>query len=420
MLAAAGVTLVAVSSLAAVLFWPAAPGPKEELPLVAVEAPPVAAPEPPADPAQLAPQPVELPPALEEAVALLDDGKLLEARSRLDEVAQLEEEGALDRATLEAYRAVEEVLLRQRSESLERELSAALRDGSVSALRQTLASVSAAEEELLSETPSGRLALSDARRARTQLDAFDDAVAGGDRMEALNAAFLLAKSFPVFDSALRARERATAAVEAEVDTLIDQGRLEDAEERLVLLKSIWPDRPGIDGKLGTVRSRMESEARFDTVLAAASAAGVRERPHEGLRLLDSVQPKREYVDKFARQRKELARQLAELDAEAPTVRLESEDLEFRKGEPAIVELAASDDYLVAGLSFWARGHDQDDYTELPARRIEEGLFRVEIAPTFHQDKVLRFWASARDLSGNEGRLGSPDAPVEIKRKRWFR
>jgi hypothetical protein len=353
-------------------------------------------------------------------MALLDEGKLLEARDRLDEMAAPAEEGRLDDATLEAYRAVEEIVLRRRAESLERELSAALAGGTISRLRGTLSTVTAAEEELLAESQPGGLVLDDARRARSLLDAFDQAVADGNSMRALDAAFGLAEAFPAFDSALRARERATAAVEGEVDALIAEGRLEDAEERLVLLQSLWPDRPGLDGKLGTVRQRMESEARFDTLLAAARAAAARARPHEGLRLLAGVQPRREYVERFASERQVLERQLAELDGDDPTIRVTAGEIEFRKGSPVVVDLAASDDYEVAEVTFWARSHRQSEYTELPVRRVEEGIYRVQIEPAFHEDKALRFWASVRDVSGNEGRIGSAEAPVEVKRDRWFR
>jgi hypothetical protein len=58
------------------------------------------------------------------------------------------------------------------------------------------------------------------------------------------------------------------------------------------------------------------------------------------------------------------------------------------------------------------------FRELPAERSSFG-YTVAIGPGFHGNGTVGIYVLATDLSGHEGRLGSRERPLELRRTEGF-
>jgi hypothetical protein len=301
---------------------------------------------------------------------------------------------------------------------LDRDLSRGLASGDLVALRRAVVAA-AADPTFLDRYPEQRGALAQAGRVVSLDDRARAALAGGEPAQALEYAGVLMEVFPRYRGALELRERAAAALEAEAEELVSGGRLEAALDRLSPLARSWPDRPGLAARQDDIRGRLRTRRDQESLLEAARADGARGRPDEGLALLEGVVPAERLRDAFAATRAELARRLAELDAETPQIAVGAgSSSEIVKDEAASLVLRVTDDYKVASVELYARPEEGGAFQPLAFRRNGNEVV-AEVPPELHDNRTLQFYAVATDLSGHRASLGGPEAPQELRRRRWY-
>ena len=352
------------------------------------------------------------------ALELITEGRLLEARSKLEELSDREDEGLLSAQEWEAFRAVEESLIAERAIALRGQLQSAI-NSDLDRLRQALRSMTRDEEVRLRAIGGGAL-VDRARSSMRSHDNFRTILDEGDLTEALSAAVAFEQAHPGLAESLRPTNEAASLLEARIDGFIASGRLEDAEAVLDRLQQTIPGREGLSRRRRQIDDLRADEARYSGLLESAQATMASGRPHEGIEILSGVSSvPAEYRQSFADALQALAAELRRLDAEAPTLSLASGErgIEYRKGRPIVIDIEARDDYEVIGLSFRIKKAADASFEELPANRVD-GIYRVEVDPSFHDDRPLEFWVSARDRSGNETALGSESEPMELRRRRF--
>jgi hypothetical protein len=153
------------------------------------------------------------------------------------------------------------------------------------------------------------------------------------------------------------------------------------------------------------------------LLTSIAAIGRDGRPHEGLEMIAGVTVPEEYRDRLAQLEAALGEQLKTADRQAPEIQLLTPDAEYRRNQPVLLELQASDDYEVMEFSVQARQAGAGAYQELPLEDLGGGRYRVTLSPSFHDNKTLELWAQASDRTGNVTRLAGPESPVELRRGR---
>jgi hypothetical protein len=229
--------------------------------------------------------------------------------------------------------------------------------------------------------------------------------------------------FPAWEGALAMRESAAGTIEGEAEALVEQGRYEASLQRLDALAAAWPDRDGLERRRELVRTRLRAERDLGALIAAAERAGAEGRPDEGLALLAGIAPPERIAARFAETRRRLEQRLGELDGAAPVVEmLAGSGPEYAKDEAALIVFRVRDDFRVERVTVRARAGG-GEWQVLPSRRREgdarAGEYALEVGPDFHRNERVEFYITATDPSGHEGRAGSDERPLELKRRRWF-
>lgn len=179
---------------------------------------------------------------------------------------------------------------------------------------------------------------------------------------------------------------------------------------------MWSARDGLAARAAAYRRARGDEPKQAALLASIPAWERRKRPHEALDLLRSVEPTPHLRPQIEEARKRLEAQLAELDKAPPQVALrDGYSLEYSRG--ALVELSfrVSDDYEVRDVRLMARapGGRMREYPLAVSRTA--GHYTAELPSSFHQNGTVELYLVATDISGNEGRLGTPDQPLKLTR-----
>ncbi|HVS12527.1 MAG TPA: hypothetical protein VMV46_01290 [Thermoanaerobaculia bacterium] len=364
--------------------------------------------------------PLPLPEQLEQALLQISEGNLLEARSTLEQLSDLEEAGELPPEVGLAYYSVLETLQRARAEEIETQLRDALGRYDVARLNRVLGSMNGEEERQLAQRTGGRALLERVRNVLASVAILETALREGQLLEALEGANRLRSEDPELADALALRERAASGIESSIDVLIEAGRLEEAESRLNRLDRLWPSRPGTAERRQTIRAGIQSQERYESLLASIAATGRDGRPHEGLEMIAGVEVPEEYRERLAQLEEALGQQLEQADRQPPQLQLLTPQSEYRRNQPVVLDFEVSDDYGVIAVSVLARRSGAGEYQELALTEIGAGRYRVEISPSFHDNKPIELWAEARDRLGNVKRLAGPDSPIAIRRGRWWR
>jgi hypothetical protein len=117
-------------------------------------------------------------------------------------------------------------------------------------------------------------------------------------------------------------------------------------------------------------------------------------------------------------RDRLAKQLEQLDAQAPTLALTPGlKLEYKKGEAATLTFKIQDDHAVKGAQLFARVEGSGKFVELPFRHGAGADWSAEVSFAFHQNQTVEFYVVAADYSGHLAQLGSPQQSLKLKRKK---
>ncbi|MEW6335841.1 MAG: hypothetical protein AB1625_00440 [Acidobacteriota bacterium] len=388
---------------------------REPAPLVVVPTPAPTRPTAVPVPTQL-PRGVALLLAAEEALAA---GKADEAREAADSMT-VEEESSLTYEEAQRLKTVRVALLQLRRGSLARSLERGLAQGNLELLRRTVAGVTAEEEAELKAEPRVEARLKTAREAVTQHAELQKAFRERRYLEAVRIATALLSAVPKASAAGDIRERAAAVIEAEGDASVKTGQFEAGIGRYQELQRAWQDRPGLSGKIESARAEMRTEQRLSTVLAEAERAGRDNRPEKGLEALAGAAPTARWEARFKQVRDALTEQLAELDSKAPTIQVRPGfKLEYEKGKGTTVPVRVSDDYMVKSVSAYGRVEETASFEQLPVKSGAGGEWAIDVAATFHRNEAVEFYVTAVDYSGHVGQLGSKEAPLKLKRKRWL-
>lgn len=388
---------------------------REAKPLVAVPTPAPVRPTAVAAPTQV-PRGVALLQKAEEALAA---GKADEAREAADSMTA-EDESSLTHEEAQRLRVVRDTLLQQRRGSLARSLERGLSQGNLELLRRTVTGITPEEEAELKAEPRVEARLNTARNAVKQNADLQKAFRERRYLEAVQLATALLSAVPKATSAADVRERAAAVIEAEGDASVKTGEFEAGIGRYQELQRAWPDRPGLAAKIESARAEARVDQRLAAVLAEAEKAGRDNRPEKGLETLAGATPTARWAERFKQVRDSLTAQLAELDAKAPTIQIRPGfKLEYEKGKGTTIPVRVSDDYLVKSVSAYGRVEGSTSFEQLPTKPGAGGEWAIDVSATFHRNENVDFYVTAGDHSGHVGQLGSKEAPLRLKRKRWL-
>ncbi len=355
-----------------------------------------------------------------ESFAAGDEG---EARKTLAAIPA-EDQAAFSAGECALLDLLGESVSRAGEERASESLAGGLASGDLARLRRGAAAVEGRESAFLARYPGSAADLDRARRVIAVLDRARAAAAGGEPVQVLEQVAVLGEIFPAWEGAQGLRESAATSLEGEADALFEQGRYDAALERLDALAGAWPEREGLTRRRELVRTRQAAERDLGGLLQAAERAAAEGRPDEGLELISGVTPPARMAARFAATRSDLERRLAEVDAAAPAVEVGgAAGAEYAKDEAAQLSFRVRDDYRIERVTVHARVAGEP-WQVIPHSRgggdARAGEYEVEIAPDFHRNEPIELYITATDPSGHTGGAGDADAPIEIKRRRWFR
>ena len=355
---------------------------------------------------------------LQQAEAALALGKLEDARVAFaaivpEEIASMTPEQASHLTELRAMYAG------LRREAATQDLTRALATANVQALRDTIDDLTPEELSSFANDKAFAGALTSARKALNLQRQLVRAQRERNPILVLEQATELLAVLPLSLPAAQARESAAAALESEADRFARAGEYEQAMRRLEVIREQWPQRPGLTDRLGRLHQEAGTEQQLAAVIARVEQAEAAKAPEQGLVLLAAVTPNERWAQRVAQTRARLEQLLQQLDAAPPSVELKPGfKLEYEKNKAVVVPLHITDDHGVKSVQFFARVEGNQRYVELPAVNTAGAEYTVEISPGFHQNRTVEIYVAASDHSGHVTRLGTTEAPLKLKRKRW--
>jgi hypothetical protein len=301
-------------------------------------------------------------------------------------------------------------------EELAAALARALDKGDLRALRALAAAVPLDDQTALPPEVQGDLAL--ARKAVAVDDDLARAQKAGNLPQVVQQADALLAAVPHASRAAEQKERAASALETAADGEIAAGQLDAAAARLEGLRRVWPDRPGLAGRLDRIAAERKADQDSEALLASAARAERANKPLDGLQLLAGARPSRRYADRFQEARGRLEAQIAQIDRQPPVITPPAAEPLYEKGKLAAVALRITDDLSVKSVEGWARA-EGGSYAKVTVRHLAGDQYVLEVPPELHQNKTVEYYVTALDPSGHAGQLGSADHPRKLKRKNWI-
>ncbi len=381
------------------------------------------APLPPPTPPPPTPSPVATStplPRLSEAARVLVQARAAVEQGDWETARQVLRELPLDSlsaAEREAFQELDGQVRQAQQRAGVAALRAALRAGDLAALRRALAALEGVKEEQLSL--DNRQVLSQGRAVQQVLRRLAQEEKTQSWEAVLEEVAKLEQLWPGTREASRAQERAAQALEAQARNLAGQGKLEEALATLQTLQRYLPARPGLVSELERLRQARVRQQQLQALLERAGRWGKEGRPELGLAMLAELSAEQQRQAEVQRLREELAHQLAQLDAGAPTVAPPAPSFkwEFGKGQVAKLEVRASDDHGLARVTLYVRKKGEVGFHSVPMSKTSVGTYEADVVPAAHGNEDLQFFVVAEDYSGHQTSLGSEQKPLVAKRKR---
>jgi len=302
-----------------------------------------------------------------------------------------------------------------------RDLNGGLEHGSVPMLRRAVGSLKNFTPEELAEDPALNDKLRHARSAVRAYRKLMEANKGGDPKAIMDRAADMIEILPGYSRAYTLQNQAASTLENRAEAAIQEEDYRAAIDLLRELETRAPDRAGVAERIAWCELQIRTDQELESVLAQARAAGERNDPEAGLRTLAGVTPSDGYEIRFESLKLELETQLVDLDAQGPTISVDPGfEPGFKKNETVVVPLTVTDDYRVERVSAWLWVDQESDYREVVVEPAGGGSYQLEITPEIHGNKKVLYYIVASDRTGHKAFLGSPDAPFEIERKKWFK
>jgi serine/threonine protein kinase len=350
----------------------------------------------------------------EAAVALAD---MTAAGAALDSISP-EDVAGLSQAEQERYTTIRAAYATLRRQTITQTLRRALATGNIRVLGETVRDISREEELSFKRDADFSASLDEGRRVLNLQTLMLKAQRQGDQAQVLESASVLTEIAPRYAAAAEAREKAAVSLERDADALAARGSFDQALARLDALHRSWPARSGLQARLERVKAAQEADRKLAAVIAQAQQAGAENAPEKGLELLKSLPADPRIAERAQQMRERLTNQLAQLDAQPPTLALAPGlKLEYKKGEPVTLAFKIQDDHTVRGAQLFARVEGSGRFVELPFRHAGGADWSGEISLAFHQNQTVEFYAAATDYSGHTTMLGSSQQPLKLKRKK---
>ncbi len=366
-----------------------------------------------------APEAPRLDPRLEEARAALDAGDVAAARKALSALGP-EEVAAFGQEDRAAYDELKQALGASARDRAVHELDVGLRRGDIRRLRRAMRALEALPR---SELRGVRGLRSKMRRARKALQIHTllwRAKKAGDDLQVIERAGALLKVLPAYGRAKTLRLEAARSVEARAAEAADLGRHAEALSLLEKERKLWPQRTGLDAKIGRYRQEVERQRRLDDTLQRAQKALDAGDPERGLEILGSVTPAGSYVARFQELETRLRESLRARDAQPPRVMLQPGfKLRFKKNQTLVIPFLATDDLGVASVTVHIRRKGERNYREVPLHHASGDYWPLQLTPQLHGNTTVELFVTATDGSGHTGSLGTAQRPLKVLRKRWY-
>jgi serine/threonine-protein kinase len=300
------------------------------------------------------------------------------------------------------------------------QLRTSLSRGDIESIRPTLTELAAAETEQIAGEPG---LLDDLERAHQAIQTFDQmwsAKGAGEHLQVVEKAGQLIRLLPEYGGSYDQRERAASALETNAESAMQARDYDTAINQLEELRRAWPTRPGLAQKINEYGKKQTTTSRLERVLRAAETRAAGGDPEEALRLIESVQPTATYQERYADARSRYQAQLTEMDRATPRLAIaQGFELRFKKGQTVRVPISITDDYKIISAKAMVRSAARSTYSEIELQPTQGSSYVLELTPSIHGNKSVSFYVIATDRSGNTGRLGSPEQPLELKKK-WLR
>jgi serine/threonine protein kinase len=389
---------------ALILFWLLRPRPQPVV--VAAPQPAIVLPKPPSEPPTA---------RLEEAKNHLGLGEDLEVRRVLRGIS-FGEQGLLSPAGCRELTAVEETLALTALERLPADLANGLKAGDLGVL-QGVVEAGAGQEAGL--PPEVRANFDRARNAVAAYAQVRAAASQGEPGQVLARFSEYAKLLPKASDPEDLRGKAASVLETRAEALARDAHYAEALAGLAPLQQSWPERTSLKERMARYETSQRTEAEQAALLASLPNIERRKRPSEALQLLAGVEPTPHLAPRFAEVRARLEDQLARLDKETPKLVLrDGYLLEYARGTVAELSFRVTDDYEVRQVKLMARPQG-GKFRELSPEKNRAGYYTVELSPAFHKNGNVDLYVTANDLSGHQATLGTPDKPMQLKRKQGF-
>jgi tetratricopeptide (TPR) repeat protein len=323
------------------------------------------------------------------------------------------DQGELGEHGCKQLRAIQQTLAAAALETLQRDLASGLRSGDLGALESVV--------EVASDRDVPQSQQSDLARARSLVKLYElaqAAAAAGDHARVLELFHAMEAQARALHDPLDLRDKAAAALEADAGDLAHDGKYDEAVSRLDPILRSWPERSGIRDLVKSYVTAAAHEQEQLAILDSLPGIERRRKPSEGLDLLRPLTPTPHLGQRIAEAKQRLEAQLAQLDAQPPQVVLrDGYVLDYSRGAVVTLSFRVTDDYQVKSVQLYARA-ESGRMREMPLQKAGMS-YTVELPPSFHQNGTVEFFVVATDLSGHEGRLGSKEDPLRLKRRQGF-
>lgn len=367
---------------------------------------------PPAPPIPPKPSPQAVMAKLEEAQMLLAQGEDLRAQEAVQALSFVEQ-SALPPEECARLANLEGLLALLAVERLPADLARGLKEGDLGLLRAAVATGSGLGAEL----PAELTADFEQARKLVELHRLIEADAAEGRHVAVLQRFAELEALaPGVKDPLALRAKAAQALETEAEALAVQAHYDEALAKLTPLETSWSAREGLAARFAAYRKSKEDEPKQQALLVSIPAWERRKKPHEALDLLRDVEPTPHLRPQIEAARQRLEAQLAQLDQAPPQITpRDGYRLEYSRGMVAELSFRVTDDYEVRSVKLMARPPG-GKMREVPLEVTRgAGYYSVEIPSSFHQNGTVELYLVARDISGNEGFFGTPEAPKKLTR-----
>jgi len=412
-----GIVIMVILGFGTVMLWRLAhrPQPKSQ-PVVVVQpttVPRLPTPEIPAE--------AEVHPGLAQADVLLLEGDVEGARAILSAITP-EEIEYFSTEEVEAFDAMNNALQGSRFDAAVSDLKGGLDHGSIRMLKRGVAGLQRSDSGELSGKPEIAAMLKRAQTALRLHALLWKAQESQDHALVMERASTMIEALPKYSSAFKFREQAASALEEQSDRARDGGDYGPAKNLLGPISTYWPDRPGLAQRLAALNEAEQQLEMQRTQIVRALAKGREGNPEAGLRLLGEITPVTMLQASHSEALSLLRQHLAEMDVNPPSVVLNPEtEITFKKKKTVTIQLTVTDDYRVAQASAYIKTSGADGFSKIQlSPDPSTGACTFDVGPETHNNDNFSLYFEATDGSGHTGRLASPEAPLEFKRKKGLK